>query len=185
MKGALYRTLMSESAPPNSQAATTALIADAYREFKPLLRSLAIRRFRIPADDVEPLVQDVFLAFVGRLTTVREPRSWLIGTLCNECRDYWRVQGRLVPMPTDCDTWIDRASSDVDERLDARLRVERTLATMDERCRRLLRLRYVDGCTVPEVATALAMKYRYTKKRLYLCVDRFRALYLTTIGATK
>jgi len=185
MKGVVQPKAMTDTAPLSSQAVTTALIADTYRELKPLLRRLAIRRFRVPPDDAEGLVQEVFLAFVGRLTTIRDPRSWLIGTLCNECRDYWRGQGRLVPLPTDCETWMDPVSGDGVERLDARLRVQRILAAMDERCARLLRLRYLDGCTVPEVATALAMKYRYTKKRLYLCVDRFRAVYLATIGAPK
>ncbi len=173
---------MTHALPPAPPPSPNAAIADAYRELRPLLQRLAARRFRIPPGEVERLLHDVFLSFAKNFASVRDPRSWLVGAMSNECRDYWRAQGRTVPLPPECEQWIDPTSINLVDRLHLRFLVEGLLAHMDARCRRLLQLRFFDGCTVPEVADALAMKYRYTKKRLYLCINQFRALYLAKIG---
>src|SRR5216684_2237278 len=65
-----------------------------YDDHAPLLRAIARRKFNIPDADIDGLVHDVFASFLTSVSRVRDPRPYLIGGICNACRNYWRRRER-------------------------------------------------------------------------------------------
>ncbi|MEO8034609.1 MAG: hypothetical protein ABI837_09255, partial [Acidobacteriota bacterium] len=54
-----------------------------YRDFYRLLLTVVTGKFRIPPDDAEAIVQEVFIAYLGQLDSVTSLRTWLIAVACN------------------------------------------------------------------------------------------------------
>ena len=69
-------------------------IARLVEDLRPRLLAI-LRTFQIPPADRDDVLQDALLALVRRWDSVRHPHYWLLGTLNNRCRLYWRAQRRL------------------------------------------------------------------------------------------
>lgn len=72
-------------------AAAARAAEEIYNAHAPLLRAVALRRFRIPAADVDALVHDVFASCFVNAPNVEEPRRYVLGAICNASRQYWRI----------------------------------------------------------------------------------------------
>src|ERR1051326_6758029 len=48
-----------------------------YRRWATLLREIAEKKFRVPQEDAEALVNDVFIAYLLRIDAIRNPEKWL------------------------------------------------------------------------------------------------------------
>src|SRR5437763_14293479 len=70
-----------------------------YRRWATLLREIAEKKFRVPTEDAEALVNDVFIAYLLRIDAIRDPEKWLIGAVCHASRGYWRREVRTEPLP--------------------------------------------------------------------------------------
>src|SRR5688500_8004190 len=81
-------------APAPALAAAEDPVAEAYRTHYPLLSYLATQRFRLPEQDVQAVIHEVFAAFLRDRAWVIDVRGWLVGAMCNRCRLYWRSRGR-------------------------------------------------------------------------------------------
>src|SRR5688500_15309199 len=70
-----------------------------YLEHAPVMRRIAIRKFGIPSADADALVHDVFVNYLMMTRAIRaDLRTYLIGAICNACRNYWRsrnTEGRI------------------------------------------------------------------------------------------
>jgi hypothetical protein len=55
-----------------------------------------LRRFRIPAADVDALMHDVFASCFVNAPNVEEPRRYLLGAICNASRQYWRIASDFI-----------------------------------------------------------------------------------------
>ncbi len=100
------------------------------------------RSYRIPAADSEDLVQNALLALVTKWTQVREPATWLLGAVRHQCRHYVRHQlGRRIA-PTDPERLeqLAGAAPSGEDRISARLDLERLARALSPRQRHLLRL---------------------------------------------
>src|SRR5215210_4413792 len=86
--------LHGEVPPPSPRSGEPAVrggrsqCEEAYLQFGPLLRKIAVGKFGIPAQDVEPLVHDVFATYFLRWRTVEMPERYLFGAICNASRKY-------------------------------------------------------------------------------------------------
>lgn len=61
------------------------------------LRSHAEKKYRVPADEAEALVHDVFITWLDpRMEPVQHPEAWFYTAIRNACVDYWRKEGRIV-----------------------------------------------------------------------------------------
>jgi RNA polymerase sigma-70 factor, ECF subfamily len=104
---------------------------------------------RVPADEAEDLVQDVFLTAWHRLDSLREPAAfggWITMIARNRAADFHRRGPELVELPADL------AAHDVTaERTEARRLLE-IVRTLPEAYRETLILRLVEGLTGPEIA---------------------------------
>ena len=78
-----------------------------YEEYRDLLLFIACRKFRIGEGDAENLIQEVFLAYMQNEAQVENTRSWLVASMCNASRAYWRTQARTEALPDDIDDQSD------------------------------------------------------------------------------
>ena len=148
-----------------------------YRRWAILLREIAEKKFHVPAEDAEALVNDVFIAYLLRFDHVRDPEKWLVGAVCHASRGYWRRETRLEPLPRDLPDQPDPCSLAVEDRLVAKLTVALALSHLRERCRRVLRLYYLDGYSIAELAEHLKTTPGYAAQVLHECRRRLRQIY--------
>ncbi len=62
-------------------------------ELAPQLRGI-LRQFQIPPADRDDVLQEALLSLVRRWDEVQHPQYWLVGTVVNLCRLYWRARRR-------------------------------------------------------------------------------------------
>lgn len=156
-----------------------------YKEHYGLLRFLARKRFNVPENDAENLIHEVFLSFLTATEEIRNPRSWLVGSICNACRYYWRSSGRMESLPADFDRRADPAHERMAEKAAIRITVRETLRRLHEKCQTTLRLHYFDGCSAPEVARKLETTNRYAEKLIHKCLKRAYEIYSGLTGAKR
>lgn len=148
-----------------------------YRRWATLLREIAEKKFHVPSHDAEALVNDVFIAYLLRLDKVRDPEKWLVGAVCHASRGYWRREYRSERLPDDLPEHPDPASLDTEDRLIAKLTVALAISHLRERCRRVLRLYYLDGYSIAELAKHLNTTPGYAAQVLHDCRRRLRLIY--------
>ncbi len=128
-----------------AQAGDRAAFGMLYERYGAMVHGVLIAR--IPYDEVEDLVQDVFLVALERLRTLRNPAAfagWLAAIARNHAVDYHRrtpatVEAADPPAPSDG----PRAEA---------LEVLAIIRDLPEAYRETLALRLVEGMTGPEIA---------------------------------
>jgi len=148
-----------------------------YKRWAALLREIAEKKFRVPPEEAEALVNDVFIAYLLRIDYIRNAEKWLVGAICHASRGYWRRQVRTEPLPRDLRERIDPISLETEDRLVAKLTVALALSHLPERCRRVLRMYYLDGYSTAELAEHLGTTPGYAAQVLHECRRRLRQIY--------
>ncbi len=134
---------------------------------KPLLLFIAASKFRVPVDEAEALVHNVFESYLRRQPVVANDRAWFVGAICNACRHYWRKHGRYVA--------LEEAQDDdltCEPTVMTRLTAEALVATLSPRDRRIISLRFDDGRTIRQVAHVLGISASRTEKLLRRALRR-------------
>lgn len=129
------------------------------QKVEPKLKRL-LSTYHIPVDDAEDVLQQSLLALVYQWDRVREPETWLLGTLKRHCLMYWRTNRRRVYLAVDS-TLLELLSEPVapsQERTDLLCDLENLLDKLPSRCRQLLRLRFQLGYEPLEVARQLGYR---------------------------
>jgi DNA-directed RNA polymerase specialized sigma24 family protein len=168
--------LLRGAHPPPPQPAANGLrcAATLYLEYAPILRRIGSRKFDIPLADVDALVHDVFATYLTNPATVRDPRSYLVGGICNAAREYWRERRREVSLDEGEDAAIPEGIFDG---LSERLTVAATVARLRSRCRDLLRRRYFEDEATEAIAAAFDTTPRNVLYLLHICRARARKIY--------
>jgi len=143
-----------------------------YEEHRRFLVGTAVSRYGICEDDAETLVHDVFLAYIIKADEVVDVRSWLLGAICNASKHYLRMRARAVDLPPDIIEEPDPASVRVTERLPDELAARECFACLTARCQLALRLRYLEGYSVPELAAELLTSPKYAQKLVTRCLQQ-------------
>ncbi|MGO9457660.1 MAG: RNA polymerase sigma factor [Acidimicrobiales bacterium] len=160
-----------------------AALLSLYAEALPHVYGYFVRRCG-DAATAEDLTADTFLAAaaaVRRPSAVEVSTPWLIGVARHKLVDHWRraerEQRRLRA--------ISAESTLVDDPWDRELEMLRATAVLEELApqhRAALSLRYLDGLSVPETATALGRSLDATEALLVRARRAFRAAYERTDG---
>ena len=132
--------------------------ADAYLRFAPILRKIAVKKFRIPPSDADALVHDVFATYFTNATEVHVVEAYLVGAICNACRHYWRRTDATNALFC-ADAWcaVTPADGIVEEVARKRL-LAKILARVGGRCRDLMYRYYVTGETTRAIAETMEIK---------------------------
>jgi DNA-directed RNA polymerase specialized sigma24 family protein len=150
---------------------------EAYLRFAPLLRKIAVSKFRIPPADAEPLVHDVFTTWFTNAETVEEPERYLIGGICFASRHYLRrvnAASALFCTEVPCDATPDESLLQDVER---KILVGRLFSRIGGKCRDLLSRYYVNGETTEAIAGELRYKSATVLVLLSKCRRRALAAY--------
>ncbi len=136
-----------------ARAAAAKAADELYEAHAPLLRAVALRRFRIPPADVDSLVHDVFTSYLMNAPNVQQPRSYLLGSICNASRQYWRRRDAERAVFCDgIDCLAVAGEEDVAEDVTRRMTVAAVLARLRPSCRELMRSYYLEGETTGSIA---------------------------------
>ena len=126
----------------------------------------------------EDLTSETFLAAVRSLDRP-EPAplsvAWMIGIARHKLADHWRRRAREARASA-----AAGAPDDVDDPWDAqleRVRAAEVLCGLADRHRLVLTLRYVDGLSVPEVASIIDRTVHATEALLVRARNAFRRAY--------
>lgn len=166
----------------------------AWKRFAPMVRRI-LRRSLGPENDVEDVVQDVFLCLFERVPTLREPAalkafviSITVSTTRYEIRRRkvrrWVGLSRTAELP---DLRVVHADTDSRQAL---IHFYRALERINSRDRTAFVLRYIEGMEVAEVAQALGISVPTARRcftrawqrvAFYASRDPFLVDYLATL----
>ncbi|MGQ0824688.1 MAG: RNA polymerase sigma factor [Actinomycetota bacterium] len=139
-----------------------------YRAWEPRLRA-AVRLELDSSDDTSDLVQEVFVRACERWATVssyESPESWLFLVAYNLIRSKWR---RASTERRSLETYVRRDQQalppDLDDEVARRDEVSRLLADLPDEVAAVLRLRFIEGCSVAETAALLDSPEATVKSR--------------------
>jgi RNA polymerase sigma factor (sigma-70 family) len=135
----------------------------------------AVDRYHISEIDAEALAHEVFLAYFLKADEILDSRAWLVSALCNASKGYLRSRARLLPLP-------DRFSESPDPRQDGenlpdQLVAREAFACVTAKCQIALRLRYMEGYSIPEVAEELKTSAKYAAKLVRRCLKQAQSRY--------
>ena len=123
-----------------------------------LKRLLALHH--IPGEDAEDVIQQALLALLYQWDRVRDPESWLFGTVKRHCLMYWRTHRRRIYSAVDSTIleWLSEPLAPSQEKSDLLCDLESLINQLPPRCRSILRLRFRLGYEPPEVARMLGYR---------------------------
>ena len=141
-----------------------------------------LRRFRLPPEDAEDILQDTFMAFLRKRDEIYNPEAWLTGTLRKRCLMYWRKKRRSLLTAVDESILeaLARPAVPHQEGLDLTRDLDRALCGLPPRCRKLLELRYRQDCDPKEAAARLG----YRSSGIYKILERCLAALTRGLVAT-
>jgi len=180
------RTMQEASAPEVSPEITEAakLVSAAcngdrdafgrlYARYAPMVHGVLLAK--VPANEVDDLVQDVFLKALRQLSALREPGSfgaWIATIARNRANDYHR---RSVPEePLDEEVPESDASSFKSAPVPAAAVLD-IIRGLPEAYRETLILRLVEGMTGPEIAARTGLTHGSVRVNLHRGMEMLRA----------
>src|SRR5262249_20977481 len=134
---------------------------------------------RLPRQDVDDLVQDVFLTALRRLRTLRDPAAfgpWLAAIARNRARDHHRRSPERVS-PAHDDPSAAHASPP-----SAGAAVLDHIRALPEAYRETLMLRLVEGMTGPEIAARTGLTHGSVRVNLHRGMNLLRARLAGSVG---
>lgn len=162
--------------PMHNGLLSTETIAGTYEALGPFLRNVAILKFRIPSEDASVLVQDIFVGYLTRPDTIRDPRAYLIGAICNASRNYWRIRQREQAVEGN-ERLEETPCQPQWEQWEMRRALRATLARLGNRCRDTLRRYYLAGESTADIAAAYDTTTDYVLHVLHRCRLQAREIY--------
>ncbi|HEY4572887.1 MAG TPA: sigma-70 family RNA polymerase sigma factor [Thermoanaerobaculia bacterium] len=145
--------------PTPEPTETVTTFEDFLKAVEPRLKRL-LTQHHIPSDDAEDVLQQALLALLYRWEQVRDPESWLFGTVRRHCLMYWRTYRRRIYSAVDS-TLLELLSAPLapsQERTDLICDLESLIDRLPRRCQSVLRLRFRLGYESTEVAQMLGYR---------------------------
>lgn len=141
-----------------------------YDEHIHLLVGVGVERFHIPEMDAQTLAHEVFLAYFLKAEDVRDPRAWLLAAMCNAARHHLRAQARHVELPPQITEEPDPRFRRMSDILPDQLAAREAFSCVTPRCQLALRLRYLEGYSIPELAAELHTTPKYAQNLVSRCL---------------
>ena len=148
-----------------------------YEQNYDLLVRTAIKHYRISELDAEALAHEVFLSYFLKAHEVINLRAWLVSAICNAAKAFLRRRARYVPLPEESLELPDPHLTRVGDALPDQIAGRDAFECVTARCQIALRLRYLEGYSVPEVAAELHTSHKYAQKLISRCLQQARRRY--------
>ena len=174
---------------PANHPASSPTYGDAPQAFEEIylqhvtkLRKIAMRKFHIPPQDVETLVQDVFVSYFMHAQSVRDVERYLVGAICNASRNYLRRSGAeeaLFCGEVPCAALPGPA---ILEEIERKMLLRTLLGRAGRRCREYLERYYWKGESTKAIADAFDSTPGSILVLLHKCRRRLLAAYCVVRG---
>jgi RNA polymerase sigma factor (sigma-70 family) len=131
------------------------------------------RRFGIPAQEREDLVQDALVVVLAREASVENVEAWYLAVLRNKCLHHVRSRRRRLYEAIDrglLEMVGDKPSLDPEVRCASR-QVRSAISTLQEKCRQALAFRYFAGFSGTEMAQRLGCSPVNVRKVTERCLS--------------
>lgn len=142
---------------------------------KTRLFGYALNRFGIPQDDAEDLLQETAVELLRQRVQVRSPAGFVFSVFHLRCCRFVEIQrarGRLIDQAP-CPAEVPGPPGTTD-RMEHRVAVRQAMRTISVPCRKILRAYYVEGLSLQETASAIALAYSGVWKTINRCLRRLR-----------
>lgn len=174
----MARIASPSPAPASPQTFTSDDVEGLYREYRHLLLYVAIQKFGVPAGDAETLLQEALLALLMADAAITNPKAWLVATMCNVSRVYWRQRARKDRVEGATLLSPEIGADDLQiERLERQLLVRKVLSFLPVADRTVLRLHYFEQLTAVAIGERLGTTRRYAEKRISTALRRARDVF--------
>ena len=134
---------------------------------------------KVPPEEVDDLVQDVFLIVLRRLSTLRESDSfgaWLATIARNRANDYYRRSRASQQLEDETPNQEIEAADPGGTQEGSAVAILKVIRNLSEAYRETLILRLVEGMTGPEIATRTGMTHGAVRVNLHRGMQQLRAL---------
>ena len=154
-----------------AQAGEEGAFADLMREHYPFVYAIVIRIVK-NSHDAEEVVQDAFLNAYRRLTQLENAtkfKSWLAEIARNRARNHLRKQRGDTVSIDDVSEQISETQDSPDERLtrlEQRELIRRTIETLPQKDREIVRAFYLEGASYDELTRTHGLSYNAIAFRL-------------------
>jgi RNA polymerase sigma-70 factor (ECF subfamily) len=138
-----------------------------YRMFAPTVHGVVLSR--VPRDEVQDIVQEVFLAAYKNIQTLRSDAvfgPWIVKIARNRAAEFYRTLKRADELSED----ISEAGS----RRDQAAEVLRAIRSLSEAYSETLMLRLVEGMTAKEIAERTGLKPESVRVNLHRGMELLR-----------
>ena len=165
-QGALGDVATVRAAQTGDERAFEAL----YRRYARVVHGILLSR--LPASEVEDLVQEVFLTALNKLKSLREPAAfpgWIASIARNRATDHLRSR---VP-EDEIDERVPARGADASDRAEAR-RALAAIQALPDAYRETLTLRLVEGLTGPEIAERTGLAHGSVRVNLHRGMQMLR-----------
>ncbi len=141
-------------------------------ELRPRLASI-LRRYRVPADDAEDLLQEAYLSLFFHWQNVRERAGYLVVTVARLCRRYHYKRHRLLAQAVDEAVLelLAEPLSPPQEQVEARHDVQAYLADLTPKRRRAVYQCRILGLTPEEVSDSQGVQPDATRRLLRFALE--------------
>jgi RNA polymerase sigma factor (sigma-70 family) len=151
-------------------------VTRAYEELAVRLRVISQKKFHIPEEDAEAVVNTVFEAYIRRRATVDDLERYLVASVCNASRDYWRAKKDTEQVPLEAEDYMAPATADAEERLVRSLTIAVQLTRLGDQCCEALYLFHLGGFSAREIADKLGTTEQNTWQILSKCRRRAKEM---------
>jgi len=141
-----------------------------YRRYARVVHGILLSR--LPASEVEDLVQEVFLTALNKLKSLREPAAfpgWIASIARNRATDHLRS----MAAEEEIDDRIPARGADAADRAEAR-RALAAIQALPDAYRETLTLRLVEGLTGPEIAERTGLAHGSVRVNLHRGMQMLR-----------
>jgi len=157
---------MAVGRPDETSAQSPETIEELFAALESPLLSYALRLIG-EREAAEDLVQEAFMRLHAQFDEVREPRRWLYRTVHNLALNQRRDSAKIIPLQPPCDGNDVPAADTADPqplpdeqiaRIEGIGLVRLSLATLDDRSRELVRLKFNDELSYAEISERTGLK---------------------------
>jgi RNA polymerase sigma-70 factor (ECF subfamily) len=141
--------------------------ADLYKKYGPMVHGVVLAR--VPKDEVQDIVQDVFLAAYKNLHSLRDNRmfgAWLVKIARNRAAEFYRSK-----RPT------EELSDEIrggDNRMNEAAEILRAIRSLSDSYSETLVMRLVEGMTAKEIAERTGLKPESVRVNLHRGMEQLR-----------
>lgn len=160
-------------------------LADLLVKIEVRARSMVFR-YGLHREDADDLLQEVSIIFLRKREQIYSPEAWLLATLRNQCLTMIRRRYADAALRVDRVVLEEIAACGDDSEAihELNLDLHRAMGGMEERCRNVLRLRYLDGLRPLDLAQELGYKPSGIYKIIQRCVAAL-SLKLLNLGTPR